>query len=589
MLSSSRRIDDLTFETWHDPAGQHILEFRYLQRAPSGEYERPVELFRRVAKNLAKAEEVFTPTIDPETEQELAERFFLLMTDGKFLPNAPTLLGAGGPSQQLHACVLLPIEDSIDAIFEAVRKAAVVHSRGAGTGFCISKIRERNSPIMTGGCATGPVSFLKVFDAETDVIKHGGTGWGANMAVLRCDHPDVLEFVDAKSSAHSLTNFNISVGITDGFMACFERNEVYGLKSPRTGEVVRTIQPKELMGRIAQRAWANGDPGLLFLDRINRDNPTPGLGPIEATNPCAEAPLLPYESCCLGGINVLAHIHESESDLDWYALRETCSTALRMMDNTIEMSRYPLPEVQSATMRTRKVGIGIMGFADALLRLGISYSSEAAEGLARRVMREIRTNLTKASELLADERGAFPAFHQSCFSNGRPRRNATTTANAPNSTISLIAGCSAGIEPLFSLVYRRITRNGEVTVANSEVKRLLRIHPTQPNTNVRRAEDGESNDWYELPEDLRDLCVTAHDISAEWHLRIQAAVQENTELGVAKTINLPNSAGPDDVQAAFVRAHALGCKGITCYREGSREQAFLSVGHRPDTASLSAK
>ena len=400
-----------------------MLRSRYLD----GD-EEPVDLFRRVALNLASAERAFDPGADVEA---WAERFFRLMTDWEFLPNAPTLLGAGRPLQQLHACFVLPVEDSIESIFSALRMAAIVHSNGGGTGFSFGALRGRGAPIATGGVSTGAVSFMRLFDAETEVVKRGGTGWGANMGVLPARHPDIREFVCAKDGS-ALRNFNLSVAVDDAWM--------------------RSADPSGLLDLIASRAWATGDPGLLFLDRIERDNPVPALGRLEATNPCGEAPLRPFEACCLGGLNVARFVaaradrglpSAPEAAIDWPRFREAAALALRMMDDVIEMSRYPLPQVADATRRTRKVGIGVMGFADLLVALGIPYGSPESEALARRLMREIRDATRAASIELGAERGSFPAFEQSLAARDvATLRNATTTSNAPNSTIGAIAGCS---------------------------------------------------------------------------------------------------------------------------------------------------
>lgn len=560
----------------------YILRFRYLVRKEDGRLEQPVEMFRRVAWNLAGAERSFAPGLSDDALLACADSFFTAMTDFRFLPNAPTLLGAGGPLQQLSACYVLPIGDSVDSIFETLRMAAMVHSKGSGTGFNFSSLRPRGAPIGTGGVSTGPVSFMRIFDGETEVIKHGGTGWGANMGVLRCDHPDIHEFVTAKSTGTGLQNFNISVGVTDEFMKLCRAGGSFALIDPQTGRQAGSVDPRQLLDQIAREAWKTGDPGLLFLDRIERDNPTPFLGRIEATNPCGEAPLLPYEACWLGGVNVAAHLDAVTGDIDWPLLRETCLVAARMMDNAIEVSRYPLSEIREATHRTRKIGIGVMGFADLLVHLNTRYGSPESETLARDLMSFIRCSLEEASVMLASERGVFPAFDGSIFSGptGKRRRNATVTANAPNSTIAAIAGCSSGVEPLFSIAYTKRLLNGDtLNEINPDFLRVARKLGFYSEQLVDRILRGFSPQCMsEIPEALKNVFVTAHDIPVSDHIRVQSAFQDQIELAVAKTINLRREATPEDVKDAFLLAYGSGCKGITCFRDGCRDRVFLDVG-----------
>ena len=572
------RILDPAYRPTITASSEYILRFRYLARREDGEFEEPVEMFRRVAWNLAEAERAFQP-LDDEALLALADRFFSTMTDFAFLPNAPTLLGAGRELQQLSACFVLPVEDSIDGIFETLRMTAVIHSKGSGTGFSFSALRPRGAPIATGGVSTGPVSFMHVFDAETEIIKRGGTGWGANMGVLRCDHPDIREFVTAKSDGPGLQNFNLSVGVTDEFMQACRSGGSLKLTDPESGQPMDEIDAGELLDLIAGEAWRTGDPGLLFLDRMERDNPTPALGRLEATNPCGEAPLLPFEACWLGGINVAAHLDEATGEVDWDALRETAFVAARMMDNAIEASRYPLPEIREATHRTRKIGVGIMGFADLLVRMGVVYGSDRSVELAGELMRRIRDDLEDASVALAEERGTFPAFEQSVHAEdgGRRRRNATVSANAPNSTISAIAGCSQGVEPLFSIAYQKLLANGDrVAEVSAELVRLARERGFHSEALVEALAAGVPLAEVDgVPEDVKQLFVTAHDVSVADHIRVQAAVQAGTELAVAKTINLPRTATRDDVKRAYLDAHAAGCKGITVFRDGCRDRPFL--------------
>lgn len=541
------------------PNSEYMLRFRYL--APG---EEPIDLFRRVARNLAEAERRFDPSADVEA---WSDRFLRLMTDWEFLPNAPTLLGAGRPLQQLHACFVLPVEDSIEGIFQALRMAAVVHSSGGGTGFSFSRLRGRGAPIATGGTSTGVVSFMRLFDAETEVIKQGGTGWGANMGVLRADHPDVREFALAKSGGGALRNFNLSVSVVDEFMErALDRSDPEAVA---------------LLSLFAEEAWRGGDPGLLFADRIEADNPVPGLGPLEATNPCGEAPLLPFEACCLGGLNVARFARDG--GVDWERLRAAAALALRMMDNVIEMSRYPLPEIEYGTRRTRKIGIGVMGFADLLVDLGVPYDSPGAEALARRLMDEVRGATHGASQELGEERGSFPAFGDSVWPERGvgALRNATTTSNAPNSTIGVIAGCSPGIEPLFALGYTKHLASGdtlhELNPAFQAAARDGEFVSEDLLAHVRAHGSVRGRD--DVPLEVQRVFATAHDVAPEWHVRVQAAFQESTDLGISKTINLPNGASPADVRDAYALAWKLGCKGVTVFRDGCLERQFIAAGH----------
>ena len=566
---SGRALLDPSFALPLSENARYLLRLRYLKREPDGKWETPEDLFRRVAWCLAGAESRFERSLPAAEQLTWAGLFFDEMTSGRYLPNAPALLGAARAPQQMAACYVLPVEDSIEGIFQALRQAAIVHARGGGTGFSFSGLRPAGSPVVSGGTANGPVAFLHAFDVETEIVKRGGTGWGANMGVLHCDHPDIRAFVRAKSAnGRPLRNFNLSAGVTDDFMARLECGEGAA---------------RELFELICQEAWKTGDPGLLFIDRINEDNPTPALGAIEATNPCGEAPLLPYESCCLGALNVAKFFDTGRRAVRWDDLAVSAAVAVRMMDNLVEANAYPLAETREATRRNRKLGIGVMGFADLLLAMRIPYDSSEAETMAGRLMQHIQRSTREASAALAAERGCFPAFDQSVWP---PRgfsalRNATTTSNAPNSTICVIAGCSAGIEPLYSLSFSRRLANGDtladvhqgvLSIAHEEgfYSEALEAH-------IRRA--GSIEGARDVPADFRRLFVTAHDIEPGWHVRLQAAFQRFTDLGVSKTINMPRGATPADIGAAFRLAHQLRCKGITCFRDGCREEQFLA---RPD-------
>ena len=570
---SRRNILDPSFALPLSDNARYLLRFRYLKQEPNGEWESPEALFRRVAWCLAGAERRFNPALTEGEALSWADLFFEEMTSGRYLPNAPALLGAARAPQQMAACFVLPVEDSIDGIFQALRQAAIVHARGGGTGFSFSGLRPAGSPVRSGGAASGPVAFLHAFDIETEIVKRGGTGWGANMGVLRCDHPDIGEFVRAKSAnGRPLRNFNLSVGITNEYMDRLERGDAAA---------------RQLFDLICQEAWNTGDPGLLFLDHINDDNPTPALGAIDATNPCGEAPLLPFESCCLGALNVARFFDAKTRALRWDDMAVSAAAAVRMMDNLVEVNAYPLEEIREATLRNRKLGIGVMGFADLLLALRIPYDSSEAEELAGKLMSHIQRCTREASAALAAERGSFPAFGQSIWpSGGYPGlRNATTTSNAPNSTISVVAGCSAGIEPLYSLSFSRRLANGDIlTEVHEGVLSIAReegFYSEALEAHLRRTGGIEGAPG--VPEDYRRLFVSAHGLAPSWHVRLKAAFQRYTDLGVSKTINMPRDATPADIGEAFRLAYQLRCKGITCFRDGCREEQFLA---RPDSSDL---
>ncbi len=693
--------------------GRFVLERRYLAKDDAGNLvETPAQLFRRVADNIAAVEGRYLGDDATSSEREAvvarhADAFYALMTSLRFLPNSPTLGNAGRPLQQLAACFVLPVEDSMTGIFETVKQTALIHQSGGGTGFAFSRLRPAGDIVATtGGVASGPISFMKVFDAATEAIKQGGTRRGANMAVLAVRHLDIEAFVDVKADMVTLTNFNISVAVDDAFMRAVEDDAEYDLVSPRTGEVVGRRSARAVFDRIVANAWQNGDPGLVFLDRINRDNPTPVLGAMEATNPCGEQPLLPYESCNLGSLNLarfarpaaeappstpsdssdadapLSHPSEgsresqahperfqsinepelrpepveassgsgvlrqaqneqsedSSLDFDWDALGATIDLAVRFLDDVIDANLYPIPEIERQTKLTRKIGLGVMGWADLLYGLGIPYDSEAAIELADRLMAFIRERADQASAALAAERGPFPAWEESVYGPNGPLshpsegsrepqasperfqsvegsrepqasperfqsiRNATRTTVAPTGTLSIIADCSGGIEPAFALAF---TRQHYLDPKHpDELVRLTEV-------NGAFAAAAEAGDYYsqalidhlaaggrladrpEVPEAARRLFVTAHDIAPEWHVRMQAAFQRHTDNAVSKTINFPRQATLDDVAAAYRLAHSEGCKGITIYRDGSRAGQVLSlvadgdIEHDLEVATLS--
>ncbi|MGC8817084.1 MAG: vitamin B12-dependent ribonucleotide reductase [Candidatus Hadarchaeum sp.] len=554
-----------------------VLQRRYLLRDEQGKIiETPSQLFRRVARAVAAADGLHGATDLSGTE----DKFYRMMANLEFLPNSPTLMNAGAPLGQLAACFVIPVEDSMVGIFDALKTMALIHQSGGGTGFSFSRLRPAGDIVRsTKGVASGPVSFMRVFDVATDVIKQGGKRRGANMGVLRVDHPDILEFITAKVKEDALVNFNISVGVTDAFMEAVKNDEEYDLINPRTGSAERRLRAKEVFDLIVNMAWKTGDPGLIFLDEINRHNPTPQLGQIEATNPCGEVPLLPYESCILGSINLSRMIREGE--VDWEKLRETVRNAVHFLDNVIDVNRYPIPEIERMTKLTRKIGLGVMGFAEMLLELGIPYSSEEALRQADEVMKFISEEGRQMSVELAEQRGSFPAFPGSLWEKRGYRclRNATVTTIAPTGTISIIAGTTSGIEPLFAVAYIRNVMSGiqlvEVNQTFQKIATRRGFYSRELMVKLSRLASIKGVE--EIPEDVRRIFVTAFDVSPEWHVRMQAAFQRHTDNAVSKTINLPPEATPEEVRRAFLLAHELGCKGITVYRYGSKARQVLSI------------
>ena len=562
-----------------------VLQRRYLGKDREGNViEEPDQMFRRVAHNLAQADRNYGATKAQMKATE--EEFYQVMRHLEYLPNSPTLMNAGRELQMLSACFVLPVTDSMEAIFETVKQATLVQKSGGGTGFAFSQLRPEGDIVgSTGGVASGPVSFMRAFDGATEAVKQGSTRRGANMGILHVTHPDILKFIGSKEDGKSISNFNISVAVTEEWMEKVRTGEDYDLINPRTGKATGQLNAREVFDVLTQMAWKTGDPGIVFLDRINNDNPNPQLGSIESTNPCGEQPLLPYESCNLGSVNLARMVRYTEqgAEIDWDKLARVIKTAVHALDNVIDMNYYPIPQIEDMSKKTRRIGLGVMGFADLLVQLGIPYDSEEALEVAEEAMDFIKQRTDEASIELAETRGVFPAWEGSIYNypGGPQVRNSAPTTIAPTGTISIIAGCSSGVEPLFALSYvRNVMDNTRLVEGNPFFEAVARkegfysqaLMELLAEKGSLRDIDGDIHQW------AKRLFATSHDITPEWHVRMQAAFQKYTDNAVSKTINFPANATVDDIANAYTMAYDLGCKGITIYRDGSKENQVLSTG-----------
>ncbi|HEY2994246.1 MAG TPA: vitamin B12-dependent ribonucleotide reductase [Methylomirabilota bacterium] len=579
---------------WTEPA-LRVLRERYLLRNDRGEViETPEEMCWRVAQSIAVGEARYGRS--PAAVREVAEAFYDMMVDGFFIPNSPTLMNAGkGNGLQYSACYVLPVGDSMEEIFDSVKAAAIIHKSGGGTGFAFSRLRPKDDLVAsTGGRASGPVSFLRVFNSATEAVKQGGTRRGANMGILRVDHPDVLEFIDCKLDG-GITNFNISVAVTDAFMDALSKGEEYDLVNPHNREVVQRLSAREIFERMVRAAWRSGDPGMVFIDRINASpaNPTPEIGVVEATNPCGEQPLLPNEACNLGSLNVSKFARQGEDGewtVDWDEMERVVRLAVRFLDDVIEMNPYPLPQIDETVKSNRCIGLGIMGWADLLFIMGVPYDAPEAITLAERLMSFVKEKSHDQCGKLAEERGPFPNWSHSIYREIRPMRNSTVTTIAPTGTISMIAGCSSGIEPIFALAFQHRVKNpdGErvLTFVNETFEKIAKAKGLYSDALKEEiARRGSLHGIPGVPEEAAKVFKTSHEIGYEWHVRHQAAFQRYTDNGVSKTINLPNDASEDDVAAAYKLAWELGCLGITVFRDGCKGEQVLNVGVKDKPAA----
>ncbi len=568
-----------------------VLAKRYLTKDQDLEpNETPRDMFWRVARVIADVDARYGA--GEERVEQVARTFYEIMADGEFEPNSPTLMNAGRPLGQLSACFVLPVPDSLEGIYETLRDMALIHQSGGGTGFGFSRLRPSGDVVKsTMGVASGPVSFMEVYDASTEAVKQGGTRRGANMGILRVDHPDVLEFIDCKEEGHKITNFNISVAVTDDFMNAVERGESYALRNPRGGEPVGELDAREVFEKVVYGAWRNGEPGVYFIDEANRYNPVPHMGSYEATNPCGEQPLLPYDVCNLGSVNVGRFVQDGR--IDWDNLRTAVHRATHFLDNVIDANQYPLPQIDELSKNIRRIGLGVMGWADMLVKLGEPYGSARSIELGRELMRFVDEEAKVESERLARERGVFPEWERSIWGPDdscardeagarirpmRRLRNCNVTTVAPTGTISIIAGCSSGIEPLFAVAFMRNQAGVLMPDVNPEFVKVAKEGGWYSEELMRRIADEGHIHFDEVPEDVQAAFVTAHDVTPEQHIRMQAAFQQYTDSAISKTCNFPKEATVDDVRRIFELAYELDCKGVTVYRDGSREAQVLSTG-----------
>lgn len=563
------------------------MKLRYLKKDEFGNViETPEEMFKRVSQTIAIVEKNYGKS--DEEIRKIEKEFFDMLTSLEFLPNSPTLMNAGTGIGQLSACNVLPLEDSMESIFETVKNAALVQKAGGGTGFSFSKLRPKGDTVKsTGGIAAGPVFFLHAFDASLKGIRQAHRRFATNMGILRVDHPDIFDFITAKEKEGTITTFNISVGITDSFIHSLENGKEFNLINPRNGSIVKNISAVEIWNKIAENAWKNGEPGVIFIDRINstESNPVPSFGPIEATNPCGEQPLYPYDSCNLGSIDVSKFVisKKNKKEIDWNRLRDTVRRAVRFLDNVIDASEFPLKEIEKRTKSIRRIGLGIMGFADMLIKLGIPYNSEEALNTAERLMKFITEEGRKVSIELAEEKGSFPEFENSIWKKRgyKTMRNSTITTIAPTSNLSIIAGCSHSIEPLFSITYIRNVQSSlgtnliETNLLFEKIARERGFYSKELMEKVLK--EGSIQHIKEIPEDVKRIFVVSHDISPEWHVKIQAAFQKYTDNAVSKTVNFPHNATIEDIKKVYMLAYKLGCKGITVYRDGSRQFQIINT------------